>query len=90
MRGKYQIETFDPRHTLAMKPKSFNSFSDTRISSNLSWIGVSMGSRSEEISISANVLRQTELDRLTVIPNVSTGPETTIVDVDEEDDILDG
>jgi hypothetical protein len=29
--------------------KSFNSFSDTRISSNLSSIGVNMGSRSDEI-----------------------------------------
>jgi hypothetical protein len=70
--------------------KSFNSFSDTRISSNLSSIGVNMGSRSDEISVSANVLRQTELDRLTVVPNVSTGHETTVVDDEEEDDILDG
>jgi hypothetical protein len=31
-----------------------------------------------------------ELDRLTVVPNGSTEPETSIVDDDEEDDILDG
>jgi hypothetical protein len=71
-------------------PKSFVSFSDTRISSNLSSLGVSLGSRSDEISVSANVLRQTELDRLTVVPNVSTGPETAIIDDDDDDDILDG
>jgi hypothetical protein len=35
------------------------------------------------------VLRQPELDRLTVVPNVSTGLETTIIDDDKDDDILD-
>jgi hypothetical protein len=70
--------------------KSFTSFSYARISSNLSSVGVSLGNRSDEILVSANVLRQTELDRLTVVPNGSTRLETTIVDDDEEDDILDG
>jgi hypothetical protein len=70
--------------------KSFTSFSDSRISSNLSSLGVSLGNTSDEISVSANVLRQTELDRLTVVPNVSTGLETSVIDDDEEDDILDG
>jgi uncharacterized membrane protein len=41
--------------------KSFTSFSDARIYSNLSSVGVSLGNRSDEISVSANVLRQTEL-----------------------------
>jgi hypothetical protein len=70
--------------------KSFTSFSDTRISSNLSSVGVSLGSRSDEILASGNVLRQTELDRLTVASNGSTEPATSIVDDDEDDDILDG
>jgi hypothetical protein len=70
--------------------KSFTSFSDTRISSNLCKLGVSLGSRSDEILASANVLRQTELDRLTVASNGSTEPATSIVDDDDDDDILDG
>ena len=69
---------------------SFTSFSDSRISSNLSSLGVSLGSRPDEISVSANVLRQTEHDRLTVAPNASTWPETAIIDDDDDDDILDG
>jgi hypothetical protein len=67
--------------------KSFTSFSDTRISSNLCRVGVSLGSRSDEILASANVLRQTELDRLTVSSNGSTESATSFVD---DDDILDG
>nr|XP_051230168.1 uncharacterized protein LOC127348110 [Lolium perenne] len=70
--------------------KSFISFPDSRISSNLSSLGASLGNTSDEISVSANVLRQMELDRLTVVSNVSTGPETSIIADDEEDDILDG
>jgi hypothetical protein len=37
--------------------KSFTSFSDARISSNLSSVGVLLGNRSDEILVSANVLR---------------------------------
>jgi hypothetical protein len=70
--------------------KSFTSFSNSRISSNLSSLGVSLGTTSDEISVSANVLRQTELDRLTVVPNDSTVLESSVIDDDEEDDILDG
>jgi hypothetical protein len=69
---------------------SFTVFSDSRISSNLSSLGVSMGSRSDEILVSANVLRQMENDRLAVVPKVSTGLETPIQDDDEDNDILDG
>jgi hypothetical protein len=69
---------------------SFTVFSDSCISSNLSSLGVSMGSRSDEISVSANMLRRMEHDRLTVVPKVSTGLETPILDDDEDDDILDG
>jgi hypothetical protein len=70
--------------------KSFTSFSDSRISSNLGSLGISMGNRPDEISVSANVLRQTELDRLTVVPNDSTRLETSSIDDDEDDYILDG
>jgi hypothetical protein len=68
----------------------FTSFSDSCISSNLSSLGVSMGSKSYEILVWANVLRRMEHDRLTVVPKVSTGLETPILDEDEGDDILDG
>jgi hypothetical protein len=70
--------------------KSFTSFSDSRISSNLSSVGISLGRGSDEILASAHVLRQTELDRLTVAPNGSTELATSTVDDDEDDGILDG
>jgi hypothetical protein len=70
--------------------KSFISFSDSRISSNLSSLGVSLGNTSDEILVSAKMLRQMELDRLTVVSNISTGPETSVVADDEDDGILDG
>nr|XP_051221777.1 uncharacterized protein LOC127340034 [Lolium perenne] len=88
MRRKAEInlDTAGTKHP----SKSFTSFSNSRISSNLSTLGVSLGNTSDEISVSVDVLRQTELDRLTVVPNVSTGPETSVIVDDEEDDILDG
>jgi hypothetical protein len=45
---------------------SFTSFSDSKISSTLGSVGVSLGRTSEEISVSANVLRHLEYDRIMV------------------------
>jgi hypothetical protein len=69
---------------------SFTAFLDSRISSNLGSIGVSMGQHPVDISVSANVLRHMERDRLTVVPEVFTGLETIVLGKDEADDILDG
>jgi hypothetical protein len=68
------------------KSTSFTAFSDSRISSNLSSVGISLGRNRDAISVSANVLRHLEHDRLTVNPKVSTGPETTSFEEEEEDE----
>jgi hypothetical protein len=67
------------------KSASFIKFSDSYISSNLNSVGISLGSRSSDIAVSANVLRHLEYERLTVIPKVSTAAETTPLE-DEEDE----
>jgi hypothetical protein len=69
---------------------SFTKFSDSKISSTLGSVGVSLGHTSEEISISANVLRHLEYDRLTVIPKVSTEAEVSSPEEEEDDVISDG
>jgi hypothetical protein len=71
------------------KSTSFTAFSDSRISSNLSSVGISLGRNRDDISVSANVLRHLEHDRLTVNPKVSTGPETTSLEEEEEEDETD-
>jgi hypothetical protein len=70
------------------KSASFTKFSDSHISSNLTRVGVSLGSHSRDIAVSANVLRHLEYERLTVIPKVSTGAETILLE--EEEDETDG
>lgn len=69
---------------------SFIKFSDSKISSNLSSVGVSLGRGPEEISVSANVLRHLEYERLTVIPKTSTGAKKPTVEEEEVDVISDG
>jgi hypothetical protein len=69
---------------------SFIDFPDSRISSNLGSVGISMGRHSEEISVLANVLRHLEQGRLTVITKVSNELETPFLEEEEVDVILDG
>ncbi|XP_071677192.1 uncharacterized protein [Lolium perenne] len=84
----WELDDEEPAPEEEIKQASISE--EPKHSSNLISLGVSLGFRSDEISVSANVLRQTELDRLTVAPNVSTGPETTVIDDADDDDILDG
>jgi hypothetical protein len=49
-----------------------------------------LGRHPTDISISANVLRHLEHERLTVSPKVSTGLETPILEEEEVDVIVDG
>jgi hypothetical protein len=51
------------------------------LSSKLNSVGISLGKNSSEISVSANVLRRMEFDRLTVSPK-----SHNIVDITETDD----
>jgi hypothetical protein len=69
---------------------SFLKFSDSKISSTLTTVGVSLGRSSEDISVSANVFRHLEYDRLTVIPKASMGAETSTLEEEEDDVISDG
>jgi hypothetical protein len=69
---------------------SFISYSDAKISSNLGSIGVSLGRCSDDISLSANVLRHLEHEHLTISPKASIRLETPILEEDEADVILDG
>jgi hypothetical protein len=69
---------------------SFVNFSDSKISSNLSSVSISLGRHPEDISVSTNVLRHLEHERITVMPKASTGLETPILEEEEVDVISDG
>jgi hypothetical protein len=69
---------------------SFTTFSDSKISSNLGRVGISLGRRPEDISVSANVLRHLEHERISLVPKASTGLETPILEEEEVDVISDG
>ena len=62
---------------------SFLSFSTAHMSSNLSNVGVLMGSNVRDISISSNALRHMEFDRLKATPRVSSKSTTSLIDEDE-------
>jgi hypothetical protein len=66
---------------------SFIAFSVSRIFSSLVSVGISMGRHSDEISVSANVLRHLECDHLMVTSKVSTGLEEE-ADVVSDDQLL--
>jgi hypothetical protein len=72
------------------KDASFLSFSKQRISSQLSSIGVSLGSSDSDISISAKALRHMEFDRLKVVPNTSAFSEYSHLDEEEANATSDG
>jgi hypothetical protein len=88
MRLKAQ-KNLDPAGTKS-SASSFISYSNDKISSNLGGIGVSLGRCPDDISLSANVLRHLEHERLTVSAKVSTRLETPILEEDEADVISDG
>jgi hypothetical protein len=75
-----------------MKSSSSSSinFSNSRISSNLGSLGISLGRHPDDILDSANVLRNLEHERLTVTPKASTRLETPILEEEEADVISDG
>jgi hypothetical protein len=90
MRRKAQIN-LDYSGTISpSKAKSYLSFSTPVIESKLCSVGIKLGSSEKDISISSSVLRRMEVDRLTVTPKVSTFPNTTYIDDEEEYDTTDG
>jgi hypothetical protein len=69
---------------------SLITFSDSKISPNLTRVGISLGRRPEDILVSANVLRHLEHERISLVPKASTGLETPILEDEEGDVISDG
>jgi hypothetical protein len=60
--------------------KSFTSFSPSRMVSNFSSVGVSLGKNSNDIKVSTSVLKHMEYDCLTVVRNVSNVLNTTLLE----------
>ena len=63
--------------------KSFLAFSNTTIVSKLNNVGVSIGKNQKEISISTNVLKHLEYDRLKGTPRVAS--KSYVSHTDEEE-----
>jgi hypothetical protein len=64
------------------KSSSFIPLSTPVISSKLNTVGIRLGKNDSEVSLSANVLRHMEYDRLTVYPKLQNNVENT--ELDEE------
>jgi hypothetical protein len=90
MRRKAQINLDYTGMISSPKAKSYLSFSTPDINSKLSSVGIKPGGSEKDISISSNVLRRMEVDRLTVTPKVSTFSNTTYIDDEEDFDTTDG
>lgn len=58
--------------------------------SNLNLVGVLLGSNDVEVQVSANALKNVEIDRLKVSPKFSTKLNNSQLDDDEADAIHDG
>jgi hypothetical protein len=69
---------------------SFTGYSDSRIIANLNSVGVSLGSNALDVSVSTNVLRHLEYDRIKVIPKALTVSEPFLLDEEEPDATFDG
>jgi hypothetical protein len=82
-------KNLDPAGTKSSS-SSFISYSNAKISSNLGSVGVSLGRCPDDMSLSANVLRHLEHERLTTSPKASTRLETPIMEEDEADVNSDG
>ena len=65
--------------------KSFLSFSNSQVNSNLEGLGVSLGSNAKERSVSALILKNIEVDRFKVSPKNKLNEHLTDSDLDEEE-----
>jgi hypothetical protein len=64
--------------------KYFLTLSNSSISAKLNSVGVSLGCLEKDIIVSTKALRHMEFDRLKTTPIVSSRPDTTLIDDDEE------
>jgi hypothetical protein len=71
-------------------PSSFISLSTPVISSKLNVVGIKLGKNDAEVSVSANVLRHMEYDRLTVSPKLQNVIVNTDLDEEEANATMDG
>ena len=65
--------------------KSFMSFDKSKVSSNITRLGVSLGRNEKEIDFSVRALKQVEFDRLTVAPKFSSFVDPLVSDEEDED-----
>ena len=65
--------------------KSFLSFPNSRVNSNLESLGVRLGRNSEERLVSVNVLKNVEVDRFEVAPKNKFSDHLAVSDLDEDE-----
>ena len=65
--------------------KSFMSFDKSKVSSNITRLGVSLGRNEKEVDFSVKALKQVEFDRLTVAPRLSSFVDPLVSDEEDED-----
>ena len=77
------VRNLDFEGTLSRK--SFMSFDKSKVSSNITRLGVSLGCNEKEIDFSVRALKQVEFDRLTVAPKFSSFVDPLVSDEEDED-----
>ena len=70
--------------------KSFNSFPNTRVQSNLESVGIGLGRSDTEVQVLVKVLKHVEVDRLSLAPKGNNYPTITELDDDEDEEAHDG
>jgi hypothetical protein len=75
---------------MTSKPSSFISLSTPILSSKLNVVGIKLGKNVNEVTLSANVLRHMEYDRLMVDPKLRDVLDITELDEEEAIATLDG
>ena len=71
-------------------PKSFVSFPDAHIQSNLESVGIGLGSSGSKVKVAVKVLKHVEVDRLSLVPKGNIHPTISELDDDEDEAAHDG
>ena len=71
-------------------PKSFISFPDNRVQSNLESVGIGLGNSGGKVQVAVKVLKHVEVDRLSLVPKNNMNPNITELDDDEDEEAHDG
>ena len=70
--------------------KSFISFTDSHVQSNLESVGIGLGRAGSEVQVAVKVLKHVEVDRLSLVPKNNVYPILTKLDDDEDEAAHDG